>query len=382
MSNMDAVLERAVAQQDVPFVVGMAAGADGVRYSGAAGNAAPGKAAGEDSVFRIFSMTKAVGSVAAMLLIDRGKIGFDTPVADIVPEFANVQVLDGFDGDTPVLRAPGTRATMRQLATHTCGLEYELWNGDMARYLEVTGHPDILSGHEASLMYPMMTDPGTRWGYGIGIDWLGQVVEAVDGRRIDAFCREEIFEPLGMERTAFELDGALSADLCDLFARGEDGLLAPFELAPPPQPDFYGMGHCLYSTAPDYLRFLRMVLRGGELDGNRILSEQGVADMTADHMQGLTLEKLVTAAPELTADFEPFPGTRVTHCFAFMRNEEAIPGRRSAGSLSWAGLCNTHYWLDPARDIAAVIMTQSLPFVEERYMATYDAYERAVYASL
>ena len=142
------------------------------------------------------------------------------------------------------------------------------------------------------------------------------------------------------------------------------------------------MGHCLYSTAPDYLRFLRMVLRGGELDGNRILSEQGVTHMTADHMQGLTLERLVTAAPELTASFNPFPGTRLTHSFAFMRNEEAIAGRRSAGSLSWAGLCNTHYWLDPARDIAAVIMTQMLPFVEERYMATYDAYERAVYANL
>ena len=382
MSNMNAVLERAVAQQDVPFAVGMVAGADGVRYSGAAGISAPGKAAGEDAVFRIFSMTKAVGSVAAMILIDRGKMGFDTPVADFLPEFAGVQVLDGFDRDKPVLRAPKSQATLRHLATHTSGLEYELWNSDMARYLEVTGHPDILSGLKASLMYPMMTDPGTRWGYGIGIDWLGQVVEAVDGRRVDVFCREEIFEPLGMERTAFELDGALSADLCDLVARGEDGELAPYELAPPSQPEVYGMGHNLYSTAPDYLRFLRMVLRGGELDGNRILSKQAVADMTADQMQGLTLEKLVTAAPELTADFDPFPGTRVTHSFAFMRNEEAIVGRRSAGSLSWAGLCNTHYWLDPARDIAAVIMTQSLPFVEERFMATYDAYERAVYASL
>ena len=144
----------------------------------------------------------------------------------------------------------------------------------------------------------------------------------------------------------------------------------------------YGMGHNLYSTAPDYLRFLRMVLRGGELDGNRILSEQAVADMTADHMQGLAFEKMVTIAPPVTADFDPFPGTKVTHSFAFMRNEEAIPGRRSAGSLSWAGVCNTHYWLDPAKGVAAVIMTQSLPFVEERFMATYAAYEEAVYASL
>ena len=198
MSGMNDVLERAVAQEDVPFAVGMVADAGGVRYSGAAGEAAPGRAAGEDTVFRIFSMTKAVGSVAAMILIDRGRMHFDTPVADVLPEFANAQVLDGFDGDTPVMRPPKVQATLRHLATHTSGFEYEFWNADVARYLEETGHPDILSGLKASLFYPMLTDPGTRWGYGIGIDWLGQAVEAVDGRRIDAFCREEIFEPLGM----------------------------------------------------------------------------------------------------------------------------------------------------------------------------------------
>ncbi len=382
MSGMDGVLERAVAQDDAPFAVGMVADAGGVRYSGAVGEAAPGRAAGEDTVFRIFSMTKAIGAVAATILVDRGKMRFDTPVAEILPEFANVQVLDGFDGDTPVLRAPKTRATLRHLATHTSGLEYEFWNGDVARYMEATGHPTILSGLKASLFYPMMTDPGTRWGYGVGIDWLGQAVEAVDGRSIDAFCREEIFEPLGMANTAFELDDAMTANLCELMARGEDGVFVPFELAPPSQPEMYGMGHNLYSTAPDYLRFLRMVLRGGELDGARILSEQAVADMTADHMQGLAFEKMVTIAPPVTADFDPFPGTKVTHSFAFMRNEEAIPGRRSAGSLGWAGVCNTHYWLDPSEGIAAVIMTQSLPFVEERFMATYAAYEQAVYASL
>ena len=227
MSGMNQVLERAVAAQDVPFAVGMAADADGVRYSGAVGDAAPGRPAGEDTVFRIFSMTKAIGAVAAMILIDRGKMGFDTPVADILPEFARVQVLDGFDGDTPILRAPKTQATLRHLATHTSGLEYEFWNGDVARYMEATGHPTILSGLKASLFYPMMTDPGTRWGYGVGIDWLGQVVEAVDGRRIDAFCREEIFEPLDMANTAFELDDAMTANLCELVGARRGRRLRP-----------------------------------------------------------------------------------------------------------------------------------------------------------
>lgn len=380
MSDPQQVLDRAVADRDVPFVVAMAGHANGIIFSGHSGEAVTGRQAAEDTAFRVFSMTKAIGSLAAMILIDRGKLSMDTPVADILPAWSDLKVLDGWNGDEPILRAPNSTATARHLATHTSGLEYEFWNPDVQKYLEVTGHPTILSGTKASMMYPLASDPGTRWGYGPGIDWLGQMVEAIDGRRIDAFCQDEIFGPLGMGDTAFEPD-ALTARLCDVAIRGEDGVLAPFELAPPPHPEVYGMGHALYSTAPDYMRFLRMVLNKGALDGNRILSEAALQQMCADQMQGLTFEKMVTVAPPLTDSFDPFPGTKVTHAFAFMRNEEAIPGRRGAGSLSWAGVCNTHYWIDPANDLCAVIMTQSLPFVEPRLMKTYADYEQALYAA-
>ncbi|MEM7301696.1 MAG: serine hydrolase domain-containing protein [Pseudomonadota bacterium] len=379
MANMDDVLSGAVAAGDVPFVVAMAGNSAGVTYSGAAGQAADGRAAAEDTAFRIFSMTKAVGSVAAMILIDRGKLSMDTPVADILPAWNELQVLDGWDGDTPRLRPQKTTATVRHLATHTSGMEYEFWNPDMAKYLEVTEAAPILSGMKAGLMYPLMTDPGTRWGYGPSLDWLGQVVEAVDGRSIVEFCQQEIFDPLGMADTAFEPD-ALADRLADVSIRGEDGKFGPFEIAPPPQPEFYGMGHALYSTAPNYLTFIRMVLNKGELNGSRILSEGAVAEMTSDQMQGLHFEHMVTAAPPLTADVQMPAGT--THSFAFVRAESDVPGARRAGTQSWAGVCNTHYWIDPASDVAAVIMTQSLPFVEEPYMRTYQAYEKAIYASL
>ena len=369
-----------MARQDLPFVVAMTANSAGVQYSGAAGEAAPRQAAGEDTVFRIYSMTKAVGSVAAMILIDRGKLHFDTPVAEVLPEFSRLKVLEGFDGDVPVLREPRVQATVRHLATHTSGLEYDIWNADVAKYLEVSKTPRVLSGLKASLFCPMTTDPGTRWGYGFGIDWLGRVVEEIDGRRIDAFVHDEILTPLGMSSTAFELDDAMTSRLCQVSARGDDGLFTPIDMSPPSSPEFYGMGHSLYSTAFDYLRFLRMVLGKGALDGVRILSEKAVTDMTADHMQGLVFKKMVTGTPSVTMDVDLFPGTRVTHSFAFLRNEEDIPGRRKAGSLGWAGICNTHYWIDPASDKAAVIMTQSLPFVEPRFMQTYVAFERAVYA--
>jgi len=380
MSDLNSVLTNAVAAEDVPFAVGMVANANDVTFSGAAGDAAAGRPAAEDTAFRIFSMTKGIGSLAAMILIDRGKMSMDTPVADVLPAWNDMQVLDGFDGDTPILRAPKTQATARHLATHTSGLEYEFWNADMPKFMEATGLPTILSGLKASLMYPLTTDPGTRWGYGPGIDWLGQMVEAVDGRRIDAFCREEILDPLGMKDTAFEPD-ALADRMSQVSIRGEDGKFAPLDLAPPSQPEFYGMGHALYSTAPDYLRFLRMVLNGGQLDGNRVLSEVAMKQMLADQMQGLTFRPMQSVSP-LTADVDLFPGQKVTHSFAFMRNEAAVEGKRSAGSMGWAGVCNTHYWIDPTRDVAAVLMTQSLPFVEPPLLRTYDAFERAVYAGL
>lgn len=377
VERIDRVLKDAVAAQDVPFVVAMSANAGGVTYSGSAGQAAEGRIAAEDTVFRIFSATKAVGSLAAMIMIDRGKMSMDTPVAEVLPDWDKLQVLDGWDGDTPIMRAPRTVATMRHLATHRCGLEYEFWCPDVAKYLEVTGHPTILSGTKASLNYPLMYDPGERWGYGPGIDWLGQVVEALDGRRIDAFCCEEIFGPLGMESTAFEPD-TLADRLAGVQMRGEDGSFGPFDLAPPPQPEVYGMGHCLYSTAPDYIKFLRMVLNGGELNGNRLLSERSFAAMLDDQMEGKTFQRMETAAPPVTADVVLPEGT--THSFAAVRSEADVPGRRRAGTQSWAGVCNTHYWVDRASDVAGVIFTQSLPFVEEPYMRTYEGFETAVYA--
>jgi methyl acetate hydrolase len=378
MTVLSKVLDDAVANNSVPFVVAMVGDAGGVTFSGAAGNAADGRAAAEDTVFRIFSMTKAIGSVAAMMMIERGKLSLDTPVGDVVPEWNDLQVLDGFDGEQPIMRAPKSVATIRHLATHTSGLEYEFWNADVPKYMELTGHPSILSGLMTAMNYPLTTDPGTRWGYGPSTDWLGRVVEAVDGRRIDVFCREEIFEPLGMLSSTFEPDG-LEDRLSAVSIRGEDGKFAGMEIAPPPDPEFYGMGHAMYSTAPDYMRFLRMILNKGQLDGNRILSEKSVADMTGDHMRGLTFETMHSSSP-LTADVV-LDGDPV-HSFIAVMNREDIPGKRSAGTQSWAGVCNSHYWVDPAKNIAAVIMTQSLPFAEKPLMDTYDTYERAVYETL
>ncbi len=378
-ATLQQVLDAAVTSNQAPFVVGMTGNAGGVTFSGAAGDAAPGLKASPETVFRIFSMTKAVGSTAAMILIDQGKLDFDTPVQSILPEFADLRVLEGWDGDKPKLRTPKTQCTVRHLATHTSGLEYEFWRAEPGEFLAKTKRPSILAGTKAALFYPMMTDPGTRWGYGPSTDWLGLVVEKVSGQRIDAFLKKNLLEPLGMKDTDVEVRSNMQTRLAAVKARGADGKFGDFAIAPPPNPEVYGMGHALYSTPQDYLRFLRMFLNKGSLDGNRVLSAKGVERMLENHMGALKFEKMITAAPPLTADFDPFTGTVKTHSFGFMRNESDIPGRRRAGSQSWAGVLNTHYWIDPKSNLAAVIMTQTLPFVEAPLMAAYESFERAAY---
>jgi CubicO group peptidase (beta-lactamase class C family) len=381
-ATLDKVLAKHVAAKDVPFAVGIAASSKGIFYSGQDGEAAPGMAAGPETMMRIFSMTKAVGSMAGMIMIERGKLGFDTPVVDVIPEFAQIQVLDRFDGDKPVLRKPKTPVLVRHLGTHTSGLVYDVWNAKMQKWGTVTKNPGVLTGKREYLFTPLMFDPGTRWDYGTGIDWIGQLVEKVDGRRIDAFCREEIFEPLGMKDTVFEVDPAREKRMAKVKARAPDGGLVDTEIRPPSNPEVYGMGHALYSTPADYLRFCRAVLGKGTLDGKRVLKAASVARMLESHTHGVELRKMQTVAPPVSADFDPFPGIAKTYSFGFMRNEKNVPGMRSAGSQSWAGVCNTHYWIDPRRDVAAVIMTQTLPFVEPRFMSLYADFERAVYTSL
>lgn len=379
MSNFDTILKNAVDEDAVPFVVAMNGNATGVKYAGAAGNSVDNIAAGPATVFRLFSMTKAIGSLAAMILIDRGQLDMETPVEDIIPDFAKVKVLEGFDGDTPILRAPTNKATVRHLATHTSGLVYGHWNANCTKFMEITDLPRTISGDKASLFCPMAFDPGTRWDYGIGIDWLGQVVEAVDGRRIDEFCRQEIFDPLDMPDSGFELEGTMAQRLAQVYARGDDDNFSQIELSLTSNPDFYGMGHSMYSTAPDFMNFLRMLLNKGTLNGRKILSEGGVEKMLANHIGDLKAVELISCNPSRSADVNMLPGIEKTHSLGFLRTEEDAPGMRSAGSQMWAGICNTHFWLDPSQDVAGVVMTQTLPFVEKPFMDLYEAFERATY---
>lgn len=384
MKTLQDVLEAAVANGDTPGVAATVADRNGVIFEGAAGHRAIGgdQPMTLDSVFRIFSMTKAVGTVAAMQLVEEGRLSLDAPVADILPDFADVKVLEGFDGDRPILREPKRPCTVRHLATHTSGLVYDVWNADQMKYMELTGGQPTLTGAKAALKsFHMQFDPGTRWAYGMGTDWLGLVVEEIAGEEIDAILKRRIFGPLGMSSTDVEFSGDMGARKVAVHARTPDGFQV-IEMDLPSKPEFYGMGHALNSTAPDYLRFCRMILNGGELDGERVLKAETVARMSENAIGDLRLTKQKTTTPALGGDIDLFPDIEKTYSLALMRNEADVPDRRRAGSLSWAGVMNTHYWIDPTTGIAAVIMMQHLPFVDEAALKVYGDFERAVYAGL
>jgi methyl acetate hydrolase len=380
--SLQQVLERLVSEGGAPYLVASVANGREVCFSGAAGNLSSHQAASEKTIFRIFSMTKSVCATAAAILAERGQLDWSWPVGDVLPEFDTLRVLAGFEDGEPRLRMPKSRATLAQLATHTSGLVYDLWDERAAQFLALTGQPSILSGSKASLLSPLAFDPGSRWQYGIGVDWLGQVIEKIDGRTIDRFCVEEIFEPLAMTDTTFFLAPEARSNLGTIFSREPDGTLAAgkINLDPPDAPEFYGMGHALYSTAGDYIRFLRMWLNGGELEGARLLRRDTATDFLSNKLESMDLLRLRSTVPIATHDLDIFPGLKKGHSLGFARIEESLPGARTKGSQFWAGVLNTHFWFDPNRQVAAVLMTQLTPFFDPQFMKSLMEFERAVYA--
>jgi len=373
MTGLGPILEAMVARGALPFAVGMIADGTGI-HAAAAGDA------GSDRLFRLFSMTKAVGAVAAAILAERGLLDLDAPVTAYLPEFAQVAVLDGWDGETPRLRRPARPATVRQLATHTAGFAYSHWNADMRRYRRATGLPAMGSGARAALFYPLAADPGAAWHYGIGPDWLGRVIAQAAGRTIEDVCATAIFAPLGMTDTLFDLDPARAARLVPAFARAPDGGFTPLAIAPPERPDVRGMGDALYGTPRDYLRFLQMLLGGGMLEGTRVLAPASVAALLANQTGTLQIAPMRSTTSRISADVDFFPAVPKSHSLAALRVEADVPDMRRAGAQGWAGILNTHYWIDPAAGIAAVFMTQMLPFMDPAVAAARQDFERAVYS--
>ncbi len=379
VTEIDRLLSAATASGAVPGVVAYAANRNGPIYQGAFGkrSLADGKPMTPDTVFWIASMTKAVTGVAAMQCVEQGKLALDQPAGDILPQLAEPLVLEGFDdAGKPRLRPATKPVTLRNLLTHTAGFVYDVWNADMARYVETTGLPAVRTGKRESLNAPLAFEPGARWEYGINIDWAGLMVEAVSGKDLDTYMRDHIFIPLGMHDTGFNPGEGQIARLAQTHARKPDGSLEPLPLNIPGKRDFYPGGGGLFSTGYDYLKFLQMLMQGGV----GVLKPETVTLMAQNHMGDLNVRLLKSYSPGMSNDAEFFPGMVKKWGLTFLINTEDAPGgRRSAGSLAWAGLFNTYFWLDPKKQVAGVLLTQVLPFADETVLKLLDDFEAAVY---
>ncbi|MCA6111184.1 serine hydrolase domain-containing protein [Bradyrhizobium cenepequi] len=369
----------------IPGLVAMAANEHEVIYQGAFGKRDLSKsdAMTIDSVFWIASMTKAITTAGAMQLVEQGKLELDTPIGKVLPEFVAPQVLEGFDANgEPKLRRARRAITLRQLMTHTAGFCYDIWNDDMRQYRKKVSLPAITTCKNDALKMPIATDPGTRWEYGTNIDFVGKAVEAASGRRLDAYLRDQLFSPLGMNDTSFKISESQRKRLVGMHARGEDGTLAVIPFETEQEPEFHMGGGGLYSTVNDYIKFCQMILNKGKGNGNEVLYPETVATMEQNHIGGLNVTKMVSADSTLSNDVDLYPDMVKKWGLGFLINTAKTPEGRSPGSLAWGGLANTYYWIDPSRRICGVILMQVLPFADESCLKAFASFERGIYAGL
>lgn len=382
---IDAVLADAVGSGAVPHIAAIVADRDAVLYEGGAGPRIVGEA--DETVttstqFAIMSMTKMICTTAALQQVERGELDLDAPVEEYRPEFAEIQVLDGFDGDEPRLREPASKATVRNLVTHTSGLGYWFFSEQIDRYEKATGIPNVVPGDAAAFKAPLVSDPGTELIYGINTDWLGKVVEAVAGDGLDVVVRDGVTGPLGMDDTMFKLDDRRLENAARVHMPSENGGWASAGLLLNQDPDWWAGGHGLYSTPRDYIRFQRALLRGGELDGARILASETVDAAFSNQIGELDFPAAIaTADAAITDDFNAGPGFKWG--FGLLLNEADVDGGRRAGTGAWAGLFNTHFFIDRETGVCASIYTNSLPFVvADGAFRVYGEFEAALYGAL
>jgi methyl acetate hydrolase len=385
LKSIDTIFSQAVESKEMPGIVAVAATDKRMLYEGAFGTREIGKTAPMtlDTVVWIASMTKAITATAAMQLVEKGKLSLERPASEVVPELAQGQVLDGWDaGGKPRVRAPKRPITLRHLLTHTAGYSYEIWSPDVARYQEATNTPGITTCTNAALTTPLLFDPGDRWEYGINIDWAGKMVEAASGQKLDRYFQDHIFGPLGIKDTSFKLSPSQRGRLSSVHQRDDKGVLAPIEFALPEDPEFLMGGGGLYGTAGDYLVFAQMIMNGGTGNGVQVLRRETVDQMAQNHIGPLEVGTMTTAIPPLSNHVELYPGISKKWGLSFLINAQPLPTGRSAGSLAWAGLANTYFWIDRTKRVCGVFLSQLLPFYDHTAIDLLGKFETEVYRAL
>lgn len=376
---LSALLEAAVKAGDLPGVVALVVNRDRVLYHEAFGrlDAAKNVPMPKDAIFRIASMTKPVTSVAIMMLVAEGKLTLDDPVATWVPELKAPRVVTRIDeaAGTFETRAASRPVTIRHLLTHTSGIAYAFSSRELALVQKVTGETN-------PLRQPLVHEPGEKWTYGASTRVLGLVVEKVAGEPLDRFLDRRIHQPLGMTDTSFEVPPAKHARVVTTHQRTAAGTLTetpnPATLASPVQGD-----GGLHSTAADYGRFVQMLVREGRLGETRLLDASAVRQMIRNHVGDVVVQTQPSTAPNLSRPFPSGAGADKWGLgFQLTAPASTRPGLRRPGSYTWAGIFNTHFWIDPEERIGVVFLTQVLPFYDDRVMKVMERFEELVYRHL
>jgi CubicO group peptidase (beta-lactamase class C family) len=379
---MDDTLRGSMTRRKIPCVVAMVASPDKVTYTGAFGkrDVQSGINVKPDSTFAIASMTKAITSTAVMQLVEQGKVNLREPVSKYLPQLAKLDVITGFDAAGKPILHPATKpVTTHHLLTHTSGFAYDTWDETMLKYNSQHGGP---SAGTVAPLTPLIFEPGTRWQYGTSADWQGRLVEAVSGLTLEQYFQRNILQPLGMKDTTFVFPADKFDRLVSSARRQPDGSLKEDARAVPVPPKEYNGGGGLFSTAPDYVLFMQMILRHGKgTSGAQILQPKTVAMMTTNQIGNISAGKLKTYRPTVSSDMDLHPGATDGFTYGFLINNTPYPDGRSAGTLAWAGIENTFYWIDPKRSLCAVVMMQFFPFVDTQAVGLLGDFERAVYAS-
>ncbi|OWJ79680.1 serine hydrolase domain-containing protein [Haematobacter genomosp. 1] len=384
--NADDILQQTVsATPGVPGVVAMVTDRDGNLYEGASGVRRLDRPdpMTTDSVFALFSTTKAITSTAALQLVEDGRLDLDAPASRYAPAIGALKVIDGFEPDgEPRLRAPKRDITTKDLLLHRAGFGYDFFNETYRRLAEEQGQPSVITASKAALTRPLLFDPGAKWEYGSNIDWLGQVIEGIAGERLGQVFQKRIFEPLGMTETGFELTETTRKRLAGMHQRLPDGTLEANDFELPANPEVHMGGHGLYGTVGDYMRFIRMWLNDGRGEGGQVLHPETVAMAERNHLGDLKVTMLPGVIPTLSNDAEFFPGQSKSWSYGFMINDEQAPTGRPAGALGWAGLANLFYWIDRRNGLGGYWATQILPFGDPASFGGYMAFESKAYQSL
>jgi CubicO group peptidase (beta-lactamase class C family) len=376
LTAISALARAATERGDVPGVVVSVVNKDGVLYHEAFGHSRTASKApmAKDTIFNIASMTKPVTSVAVMMLVEEGKVRLDEDVATYLPKWKNPRVIAHFNpADASFDTTPATRPiTIRHLLTHTSGIGYGFASKTLAAVMAKT--------KQNELDLPLLFNPGDGWAYGASTRVLGHVVEAVSGQRIDAFLQARILGPLGMGDTSYLVPAAKYARVVAVNARGTDGQYVERPVPATIPATVQGDGG-LYGTAHDYGLFLRMLLNRGRLGQARILSERAVRMLFENHMGRVVVGTQESSNLALSRDF-PLGAGHDRWGLGFQLQAERLANRRTPGSGTWAGIFNTHFFIDPARDRGVIVMMQTLPFYDEAAMRLYAGVEEAVYRAV